>query len=123
MVKNVIITIAVMIAAGLIWTANYSKNFSTGYSWVSIAPKQCRSNPWEIDAPLSVGISEESAIKIFYQKQGIVVAEVVSKPTYQVVCLACNCPRGDTLYLSILTRDIPKMTAQGFMVAEKPERY
>ena len=90
--------------------------------WVEIAPIQCLGNPWEQDWLKSHADNysgypkdrEFEVIKDYYKRQGIVILDVKSRQKYEVVCLACTCPRGDALYLLVNAIDSEKMLALGY---------
>src|SRR3989344_2377089 len=86
-------------------------------TWIVIDPTQCLSNHWEgywIKShdnnysvyPRDVHTSELEQeeiqiIKNYYQKQGITIFDVKSEWTHEIVCEACSCPQGYTLYLLV----------------------
>lgn len=90
--------------------------------WVAMEPVQCLGNPWERDwierhgnDPQRYPRDRDSVNRIiadYYGRLGVEVRAVVSLPRYDVVCLACSCPRGDTLYL--LVDDARPMLDLGF---------
>lgn len=122
MLKNIVIAV-VVVGVAILFVVRWQDNAgsSSSYAWVSIVPVQCGGNSWQSDSPIPEEVSELEVVKEFYQKQGITVFDIVSKRTHEIVCLACSCPRGDTLYLSVLKNDVPQMLKQGFVVAEAPE--
>ena len=102
-------------------------------TWVQTDPTQCMTNPWEEDwlesnnydyssYPKDVhtpGLEQEEVeiIKSYYQRQGITVFDVKSKQTHEVVCAACFCPEGYTLYLLISDSDVPTMLQWGYEIS------
>ncbi len=99
-----------------------------GESWVQIDPVQCGGNPWQQyweeqrkkacpDASKACpfhDIKEEAIIQQYYRTQGIEVSDVKSRKTHAIVCMACSCPRGDTLYLFVNNRDVEQMVKLGY---------
>ena len=99
-------------------------------AWVATEPIQCLGNPWEQDwlashdndyasypkDPTKPGLesAEVEIIKDYYRRQGVTVFEVAAKGRYGVVCLACSCPEGYTLYLDVRQQDVPKMISLGY---------
>ena len=100
--------------------------------WVKIDPIQCFGNPWEIDwvknnqndnlnypknlHSQDLSLEEIEIIKNYYNKQGIQIHDLKIKWTYDVVCEACNCPKGYTLYLQISKEDVDKMLELGYTI-------
>ena len=92
--------------------------------WVAIEPVQCLGNSWERDwlAKHDQNYSgyprgregEFAVIKAYFENVGIPVHALASRPKYTIVCCACSCPRGDTLYLLVNAQDVPRMTDMGF---------
>ena len=117
-----------------IWEGNgataESNEFTIGKSGgsaatLSYAPIQCQGNPWEIwhnslgrtyiRAP-----TEEEILKEYYSTvHGIPVVSYKNSPAPPgtIVCMACQCPRGDTIKVSVSAEDAKKMAALGW----KPE--
>lgn len=91
-------------------------------AWVAIEPIQCLGNPWEQDWLASHHGDYGSyprdnpfqIIKDYYRRQGVVVYEAATQARYEVVCLACSCPEGYTLYLEVRRQDVPAMLALGY---------
>lgn len=106
-----------------------------GKTWVQIDPVQCLGNPWEVDwlrsydnnysaYPREIHTSELEQeeiqiIKNYYKKQGIIIFDVKSKWTHEIVCEACSCPKGNTLYLLVSDSDIDKMLRFNYKVSSK----
>ena len=104
-------------------------------TWIEIDPTQCLSNPWEGDwikshdnnysgYPRDVHTSELEQeeiqiIKNYYQKQGITIFDVKSEWTHEIVCEACSCPQGYTLYLLVSSSDVNKMLELSYKVSSK----
>jgi hypothetical protein len=111
---------AILIVSALVSASVYTSD--AGTAWVSIDPVQCGGNPWENStSPLPYDPkAEPSRIMAYYQFEGITVFEVKSKPTHEIVCRACSCPRGDTLYLLVSEGDVMRMESLGFVLASDP---
>ena len=93
---------------------------------MQINPVQCLGNPWERDwlnshsndYNLYKNSNEFDVIKDYYKKQGIVIFDVRKERTMEIVCDACSCPRGDTIYVSISDSDAGKMLNLGFKMSK-----
>ncbi len=101
-----------------------------GRAWVATEPIQCLGNPWERDwlashdgdygsypkDPTKPGLepAEVEIIRDYYRRQGVVVFEAATKGRYEVVCAACSCPEGYTLYLEVRRQDVERMTSFGY---------
>ncbi len=85
-------------------------------------PVQCMGNAWEKDwlkrnnkKPGDFPRDQEDRIITeYYTRQGVPVHRVRFKQTHENVCEACDCPRGDTVYMTINESDAPKMISLGF---------
>ncbi len=101
-----------------------AKSPSADRVWVIIRPKQCLGNPWEkewlakhqndgVKYPLK---REDTVIKSFFVKKHIPILDVrlLRYVKGDPICQACDCPRGDTLYILINPEDVPKMVALGY---------
>lgn len=104
--------------------------------WVAMEPKQCLSNPWEVDwiqhhggdydayprDPTTPGLEpEEIAIIIsYYARQGVVVSETDTAPKYAAVCMGCACPEGYTLFLRVREEDVETMIGFGYRIEDPP---
>ena len=87
--------------------AKYSYDASpapTGSTWLVTAPKQCGSNPWAGAKPAagkdpSVLGGELGEVDDFFRGKGVALEEVglLEWTPARMVCMACSCPRGDTL--------------------------
>ena len=95
-------------------------------TWLEIDPIQCMLNPWEKDWLLEhnndySGYSEEDEsgiIKKYYQNKSIEILDIQSRKTHENVCEACDCPRGDTLYILVDQKDERKMIELGYRPSE-----
>ena len=98
-------------------------------TWVATEPTQCLTNPWERDwleqhnndydaypkrQPGELTPEELQIIKDYYDREGVVVFDGTTRPRYEEVCLACSCPEGHTLYLSVRTQDVETMRRLGY---------
>lgn len=105
-------------------------------SWVAIEPTQCLTNPWEEDWLTSNGHDyqdypkdystpgldpgEVTIIKDYYRRLGVVVSNTATAPRYEVVCLACSCPEGHTMFLHVRSDDVDTMLGLGYRVESPP---
>jgi len=82
-------------------------------NWVSIAPKQCASNPW--NAPgVAPGSGEGQDVAQYFAGKGVKIKKVgfVNPTAATAVCAACSCPRGDRLVVEADTlADAQKLVA------------
>lgn len=94
--------------------------------WLSLAPVQCQSNPWQKVTPKGDGtepaypIPELLTIDRFLRDQGIVVQELglLSPGPGIATCNACSCARGDLLLLRARMSDVAALTSRfGFAAA------
>jgi hypothetical protein len=99
-------------------------------SWMAIEPTQCLTNPWEEDwlaqpgntyvdypkdyATPGLDPGEIAIIKDYYLRHGVVVVETATTMRFEVVCLACSCPEGHTMYLLVRARDVATMLSLGY---------
>jgi len=104
--------------------------------WVAVEPIQCLGNPWERDwlethawdysgypkDPTTPGLEpqEFEIIRDFYDRHGVSVFEAETAQKYDVVCAACSCPEGHTLYLLVRVGDVQQMIEFGYR-EEAPE--
>ena len=104
--------------------------------WVAIEPVQCMGNPWEMDwlmehdgdydsyprDPRSPGLEpgEVEIIKDYYLRQGVTVSDTATAQRYEVVCLACSCPQGHTMFLRVRAEDVQTMIGFGYRVQSPP---
>ncbi|PIR89626.1 MAG: hypothetical protein COU07_01915 [Candidatus Harrisonbacteria bacterium CG10_big_fil_rev_8_21_14_0_10_40_38] len=87
-------------------------------TWVQIDPRQCNMNPWQevvIDEPAPA--DDDSLIRSYYASQNVEVFDIKRKVTQEVVCLACSCPTGETVYLLVSNGDVNSMLAFGFQLS------
>lgn len=67
-------------------------------TWLTIAPKQCGTNPWQGQGGSQTG-DEAAQVKSYFASKGIELEAIgfayPAEP--MMVCAACSCPRGDTL--------------------------
>jgi hypothetical protein len=120
----------IAVGAGLILAFGflYQPPAASGRVWATTDPVQCLGNPWEVDwlksnkeYPRDDG-QTKAIIKDYYSRQGVTVFDVqyVDSPPGTVVCLACSCPAGYTLYIQIDGNSVEKMEALGYKVSEGP---
>jgi hypothetical protein len=93
-------------------------------AWVIIRPVQCLGNPWEKQwltehknkADKFPRNRQFRLMRNYFAKKGIPILEMRVK-TYKQgdpVCQACECPRGDEVYVMIQADDAPKMVNLGY---------
>lgn len=99
--------------------------------WMEMDPVQCLGNAWEKDwlsqpankdknypigNPALIEPEEKSIIKTFFSKQNIYIAEIQSEsyPDNAVICDACECPAGYTLYIKLPESKSQALSAFGF---------
>ncbi len=99
--------------------------------WMKTEPIQCLGNPWEkawLEAhrgaydeypnghPRRVEEEEKRIIRDFFESQGIHVlkVEAVPFPDDAMVCEACDCPQGYTLYILTDKEGAEKLEQFGF---------
>lgn len=102
------------------------------FSWVAIDPIQCLGNPWEQDwlekhdwdytsypwdADRQLAIIED-----YYRRMGIGIYESRRYRTAVLVCCACSCANGYTVYLDVCSEDVPLLLTMGFRL-EHPVRF
>jgi hypothetical protein len=95
---------------------------SPGNVWVAINPVQCLQNPWELDWLRIYGDASEypkenelDIVELYFYKQGIQIYDIQQESYAQsAVCQACNCPRGDTIFLLVSINDYAALKEQGF---------
>lgn len=101
-----------------------------GRVWVATEPIQCLGNPWEHDwleshsgdhsgypkDPSTPGLEpkEIAIIQSYYGRQGIEVFATETARKFDVVCLACSCPEGHTLYLLVREQEVEQMIEFGY---------
>ena len=97
-------------------------------TWVAIDPIQCLGNPWERDwlekhdydygsYPRDWKLQKQ-IIWNYYRRLGIGVHDITAHWTMDVVCEACCCPVGYTLYIYVHDKDVQEMIALGFRLEE-----
>jgi hypothetical protein len=93
-------------------------------------------NPWERDwleshnwdhsaypkDPTTPGLEPEelAIIRDYYDRLGVTVFDATTAQKYEIVCAACSCPEGHTLYLLVRGEDVEQMVEVGYRV-ESPE--
>jgi hypothetical protein len=108
------------------------KGVGSADTWVAIEPTQCLTNPWEQDwlsrnngnysaypkDPTTPGLEPEefAIIQEYYDRQGVVVMDGATAPKYDVVCLACTCPEGHTMFLLVRGEDVEAMIGFGYRI-------
>lgn len=96
-------------------------------TWLTIAPKQCGTNPWNGAQPApgqdaSSLAGEAGEVDNFFRGKGVAIEQVgfayPAEP--MMVCMACSCPRGDSLVVHAKTpADADKLIGQyGFVALE-----
>jgi len=106
------------------------------FTWVAVEPTQCLTNAWEEDwlarngdnyagypkdyGTPGLGPEEIAIIEDYYSRQGVVVSRTDTTQKYEVVCLACSCPEGHTLFLRVRTQDVDTMIGFGYRVEAPP---
>lgn len=99
-----------------------------GKSWVKINPIQCLGNPWERywlesedkenqDYPVWQ-LRKFGIVKDYYAEQNIKIHSIKSEITQEVVCKACSCPTGETLYLQVYDAEVEKMEGLGYELTD-----
>jgi len=92
--------------------------------WVAIEPIQCLGNSWERDwiakhdgdyAGYPRDLADQfEVIKAYYENLGVDVRGMASRQESSIVCCACSCERGDTLYALVRAQDLDTMKNEGF---------
>ena len=92
--------------------------------WVVIRPVQCLGNLWEKDwlgkhnnqGTKYPRQKEFELLRSFFKMKKVKILELRVKPYRRgdALCQACDCPRGDTVYLLIRAEDVPKMVRLGY---------
>ena len=96
-------------------------------TWVATDPIQCLGNPWEQawleehggDYASYPGdrMEQFEIIRDYYSDIGIRIFRITTRNTYSVVCCACSCAAGYTLYLLVSEDDVPAMIELGYRVS------
>ena len=104
--------------------ADAAKAPMTDKVWIVIRPVQCLGNRWEkewLATHNNQGTKyprdkEFELLKKFFERKQVDVLELRVKPYMrgETLCQACDCPRGDTVYLLIHANDVPKMVRLGY---------
>jgi hypothetical protein len=98
--------------------------------WLSLFPKQCNGNPWQMVTSKGDGEAppypnpELLAIDNFFEDQGIELPELglLSPDGMSGTCGSCDCARGDRLIVRATAADAAKLTAQfGFAAVTAAE--
>ncbi|VVB58486.1 Uncharacterised protein [Candidatus Anstonella stagnisolia] len=94
--------------------------------WLSYSPIQCKQNTWEIWEANSGRVyirapTEKEILTAYYsQIYDVQILNYSSKENNEMVCAACNCPRGDTISAKIYAKDSQKMLSLGWKEAQEP---
>jgi len=99
------------------------------YQWLTFAPRQCLSNPWDTTPGSGDGespgypVDELQRIDDAFESRGLDLLELglvwPSEP--RTVCLACSCPRGDRLVVKARPNDVDALADLGFAVMDDGE--
>lgn len=92
---------------------------------MAITPVQCMGNPWEqswleehdYDYDQWSNLSEDDQLVVFedyYKDLGIIFSDIEVEYTYETVCAACSCPRGDVIAVLVDQEDIERLIDLGF---------
>jgi hypothetical protein len=90
------------------------------YVWLSLAPRQCASNPWQLQRNVTGdGVDgatpegELTTIDRYFEDQGIDLLEVgfAGRPEPMATCSACSCPRGDLLVVKARAHQAAKLVS------------
>jgi hypothetical protein len=88
-------------------------------TWLTIAPRQCGTNPWQGGSQTG---NEVEQVKTYFASKGVDLEAIgfayPGEP--MAVCMACSCPRGDTLVVKAKdSADAQKLVADhGFAEAK-----
>ncbi len=96
-------------------------------TWVATNPIQCLGNPWErawLDEhdddydsyPRDRG-EQYTIIREYYGDMDVQIFSIITLQTYDIVCCACSCAAGYTLYLLVHENDVPAMLELGYRVS------
>lgn len=89
--------------------------------WFSFDPKQCGTNAWETWEPGKTQDykNEGYLIRAWLQiEYGIKTYDHASKKVSEIVCMACDCPRGDRIAVLVDSKDANKMSSLGWKSME-----
>lgn len=88
--------------------------------WLTYAPRQCQTNPWNGAMPMHALAStlpgEAGDVDSYFRSQNVDLEEVgfLVRPTPMAVCAACQCPRGDELLVKAKDADDAKRLVDDF---------
>jgi hypothetical protein len=89
------------------------------YAWLTVSPRQCGMNPWQQepqDGPGAEGLPEGELRDIarYFAAQGIAVEQLgfLDPAEPRATCLACQCPRGDTLLVKAPAAAAERLVAE-----------
>ncbi|VVB77889.1 Uncharacterised protein [uncultured archaeon] len=90
-----------------------------GTAWMSMEPVQCNENAWQ-ESQYSTGhkYNEKDSIKEYLEDNGVTVLHIKIQKKDKIVCMSCDCPRGDEVQVLIYRNDIEKMIKLGFQEVE-----
>jgi hypothetical protein len=91
-------------------------------TWLTMSPRQCGTNPWERStipnsSTSSLLSGEAASVERYFQSQGIQLEEIgfLNATEPRMVCMACQCPRGDVLVVKAATAaDAKALKQNGF---------
>lgn len=118
------------LAAGC--TGSKSTKDETNGLWMKTDPVQCLQNPWEeawLESnnkdyqaypkghPRKIEPEEARIIRQFFEDQGVTVLAMEAESFGEdvMVCEACSCPQGYTLYIKVKGADEEKMKSFQFI--------
>lgn len=104
--------------------------------WMEMEPVQCLGNAWQkfwinkegrtaddypVGDPRTVEAAEKEIIIDYFASLGIDIVRVDSQPfpADRMVCEACTCPQGYTLFVRVLKSDAPQLADLGFKRSER----
>lgn len=104
--------------------------------WLSTQPVQCLQNPWEEEwmsnhpeetypkgTPRTLEEAEKTIIKKYFEALGLTIYDVkgVPFPEGTMVCEACHCPDGYTLFLQVAAADATVLRTEFGFKYQAPE--
>lgn len=106
--------------------------------WMETDPIQCLGNPWEMDwlennpsaggnypkgKPRIIENVESGIILAFFSGKGAVITDIKSEayPKNTMVCDACTCTDGYTLYLYVNEENAPILKRFNFSLSERKD--
>ena len=103
-------------SGGCIQTPTCTKQTEYDYKKAYYSPVQCGGNPWAAWAQNVSGIdSEAQALRLYYASQhNISIVALSNRTVYEIVCMACSCPRGDEYEATVYARDYGALLALGW---------